>query len=79
MFKPLSGANRTNSLTSEKIKKKCYESFPKVFLIKLWNHISLDIKLKKSVNSFKRAMLCQIFSSYKQFNCDNSQCYSCNS
>ena len=79
MFKPLSGANRTNSLTSEKIKKNCYEYFPKVLLIKLWNHISLNIKLKKSVNSFKRAMLCQIFSSYKQFNCENSQCYSCNS
>ena len=56
MFKPLTGQNRTNSLISEKVKKKCYESFPKVSLTKLWNNLNQDIKQKKSFMSFKHIM-----------------------
>ena len=77
MFTPLSVPNRTNNYRLERVKYKALESFPKVYCIKAWNSLSLDIKNSESLNSFKNKKKHNILQSYKSFNCTNPNCYSC--
>jgi len=77
MFIPLAEPNRTKSFKLEFIRNKHLETFPKVFIPRIWNSIPLDIKHSSSLSSFKCALRRTIFDVYSQFNCSSPNCYSC--
>ena len=51
---PLSDPNRTNGLKAEKIKSKFLSQFPNFAMAKIWNENSIDLKLTKNINSFRK-------------------------
>ena len=77
MFKPLSEPNRTKNFRAEKVLHKNLEMFPSVFLIKFWNDLSLKIKNSPSIHSFKESVKSTKIMEYKNFRCENVNCYSC--
>lgn len=78
MFEPLAEPNRTRGLKLERTKYKGLETFPKVFLPKLWNSTPIEIKLSVSTKSFKKNLTIRLLNLYRQFSCNISNCYSCN-
>ena len=70
-------SNRTKNFILEKPRNKRLETFPKAFLPKCWNAVSLDHKNKISNSSFKKYIREDLINEYDEFTCTNNNCSSC--
>ena len=76
LFVKLNNFNRSLSFELPKINKKDHKLLPSFALIKTWNDISLDLRRKKSLNSFKKHFSSALFEKYDNI-CKVTQCYAC--
>ena len=77
MFTPFAEPNRTKNFILEKPRNKRLETFPKAFLPKCWNALSLDHKNTISHSSFKKYIREDLINEYNEFTCTNNNCSSC--
>ena len=75
-FDKLNKFNRSLSFVLPKINKNEHKLLPSFALIKTWNDISLDLRRKKSLKSFKKHFSSALLENYDKI-CKVSSCYAC--
>ena len=75
-FDKLNNFNRSLSFVLPKINKNEHKLLPSFALIKTWNDVSLDLRRKKSLNSFKKHFSSALLENYDKI-CKVSACYAC--
>ena len=77
MFQSLAAGNRTNSYRIEKEISANLSRFPKTFLPKMWNLLTMQQKKIMSLKCFIRDLRKNVIFSYKSFKCKSVSCFSC--
>ena len=76
MFQSLAAGNRTNSYRIEKEISANLSRFPKTFLPKMWNLLTMQQKKIMSLKCFIRDLRKTAIFSYKSFKCKSVSCFS---
>ena len=78
MFSPLEGPNRTKSFQTTISKNKFMDQFPSIFLPKIWNINSLELKNRLTHGSFKTDLYTFFLSQYNNnVHCHDPNCPDC--
>ena len=75
-FTPLR-MGRSKKFLSERTRSKKLEAFPKCKFPLTWNNLPENLRLQSSSKKFKKACKTHFLSSYKEFQCRKTKCFTC--